>query len=144
MLIETKVKTSKEVDGKTRKHTVTYLTDSETLVDALALVIDYLNRLQESEEITDADILSCKQSAIKEVTTQFEGDRSYVATLKDIWVDEVSGEEKAIRYKVMLYSNDLTDCNTNVQQLRREGYDMEVESLTEVDMLYLETVNTES
>ena len=67
-----------------------------------------------------------------------------MATLKDIWVDEVSGEEKAIRYKVMLYSNDLTDCNTNVQQLRREGYDMEVESLTEVDMLYLETVNTES
>jgi len=137
MLTETKVKTKKEVDGKTIKKTVTFLTDSETLVDALAHVISHLNVMQSSHLIEDADIISCKQSSIKEVATQFEGDKSYVATLKDSWIDEI-GDEKSLRYKVLLCAADLTECNQRVQQLSREGYDMSVESLTEVEMEYLE------
>jgi hypothetical protein len=137
MLTETKVKTKKEVDGKTIKKTVTFLTDSETLVDALAHVISHLNVMQSSHLIEDADIISCKQSSIKEVATQFEGDKSYVATLKDSWIDEI-GDEKSLRYKVLLCAADLTECNQRVQQLSREGYDMSVESLTEVEIEYLE------
>lgn len=142
MLTETKVKTSKEVDGRRIRNTITFLTDSETLVDALASVISHLDTMQSSYLIDDADILSCKQSSIKEVATQFEGDKSYIATLKDIWIDEI-GDEKSMRYKVLLYAADLTECNQRVQQLSREGYDMSVESLTEVNMEYLESVNTE-
>jgi hypothetical protein len=136
MLTETRVKTRKEIDGKTIKGTANFLTDSETLVDALATVINHLNVMQSSHLIEDADIISCKQSNIKEVATQFEGDKSYVATLKDTWIDEV-GDEKTMRYKVLLYAADLTECNHRVQQLSREGYDMKVESLTEVEMEYL-------
>lgn len=142
MLTETKVKTSKEVDGRRIRNTITFLTDSETLVDALASVISHLDAMRSSHLIDDADILSCKQSSIKEVATQFEGDKSYIATLKDIWIDEI-GDEKSMRYKVLLYAADLTECNQRVQQLSREGYDMSVESLTEVNMEYLESVNTE-
>lgn len=142
MLIETKVKISKEIDNKLRKYSTVFLTDSENLLDAIATVMAHLNRLHDSEEISDAELISCKQSSIKEVATQFEGEKSYIATLKDIWVDEVSGEEKAIRYKVLLYADDLTICNENVQQLSREGYDMLVESLTEMDMEYLELSET--
>ena len=142
MLTETKVKTSKEVDGRRIRNTITFLTDSETLVDALASVISHLDTMRSSHLIDDADILSCKQSSIKEVATQFEGDKSYIATLKDIWIDEI-GDEKSMRYKVLLYAADLTECNQRVQQLSREGYDMSVESLTEVNMEYLEPVNTE-
>lgn len=137
MLIETRVKISKEVDGKVYKHTTTLLTDSENLIDALAVVINHLNVLQNSHLISDADIISCKISSIKEVATQFEGDKSYVATLKDSWIDEV-GDEKSTRYKVMLMAADLTECNTRVQQLSREGYDMKIESLTEMDIEYIE------
>ena len=140
MLIETKVKITKEVDGKVYKHTVNFLTDDENLVDALAMVINHLQVMRESNLIEDANIISCKQSSIKEVATQFEGDKSYIATLKDIWIDEV-GNEKSIRYKVLLYAANLTECNQRVQQLSREGYDMSVESLTEVDMEYLEPEN---
>jgi hypothetical protein len=136
MLTETRVKTRKEIDGKTIKGTANFLTDSETLVDALATVINHLNVMQSSHLIEDADIISCKQSNIKEVATQFDGDKSYVATLKDTWIDEV-GDEKTMRYKVLLYAADLTECNQRVQQLSREGYDMKVESLTEVEMEYL-------
>jgi hypothetical protein len=143
MLIETKVKTSKEVDGKRIRNTVTFLTDSDTLVDALASVINHLDVMQSSHLIDDADILLCKQSSIKEVATQFEGDKSYIATLKDIWIDEI-GDEKSMRYKVLLYAADLTECNQRVQQLSREGYDMSVESLTEVNMEYLEQDTTVS
>lgn len=138
MLTETRVKISKQVDDKIRKSTTTFLTDSENLVEALAVVINHLNVMKVSHLIEDAEIVACKQSSIKEVATQFEGEKSYVATLKDLWVDEVSGEEKAIRYKVLLYADDLTQANVNVQQLSREGYDMEVESLTEMDMFYIE------
>lgn len=137
MLIETKVKISKRVGDKIRKSTTGFLTDNENLVEALAVVINHLNVLQASHLIEDADIIACKLSSIKEVATQFEGEKSYVATLKDLWVDEISGEEKAIRYKVLLYANDLTQANVNVQQLSREGYDMQVESLTEMDIQYI-------
>lgn len=143
MLIETKAKTSKEVDGKRIRNTITFLTDSDTLVDALASVISHLDVMHSSHLIDDADILSCKQSSIKEVATQFEGDKSYIATLKDVWIDEI-GDEKSMRYKVLLYAADLTECNQRVQQLSREGYNMSVESLTEVNMEYLESAsNTE-
>lgn len=143
MLTETKAKTKKEIDGKTIKGTATFLTDSETLVDALATVINHLNVMQSSHLIEDADIISCKQSSIKEVATQFEGDKSYVATLKDTWIDEV-GDEKTMRYKVLLYAADLTECNQRVQELSREGYDMKVESLTEVEMEYLLNNDTDN
>ena len=141
MLIETKVKISKRVGDKIRKSTTGFLTDNENLVEALAVVINHLNVLQASHLIEDADIIACKLSSIKEVATQFEGEKSYVATLKDLWVDEISGEEKAIRYKVLLYANDLTQANVNVQQLSREGYDMQVESLTEMDIQYITESN---
>ena len=144
MLTETRVKTRKEIDGKSIKGTANFLTDSDTLVDALATVINHLNVMQSSHLIEDADIISCKQSSIKEVATQFEGDKSYIATLKDIWIDEVSGDEKAIRYKVLLYANDLTECIQRVQELSREGYNMKVESLTEVEMEYLLNNDTDN
>jgi len=144
MLTETRVKISKQVDDKIRKSTTTFLTDSENLVEALAVVINHLNVMKVSHLIEDAEIVACKQSSIKEVATQFEGEKSYVATLKDLWVDEVSGEEKAIRYKVLLYADDLTQANVNVQQLSREGYDMEVESLTEMDMFYIEESDSQN
>lgn len=147
MLIETKVKISKRIDDKTFKSTVTYLTDSEHLVEAITNVISYLDILKRSHQIEDADLLSCKQSNIKEVATQFEGNKSYIATLKDIWIDEI-GNEKSMRYKVFLGAADLTECNSRVQDLAKEGYDMKVESLTEVDMMYLDesdfTVSNES
>ena len=143
MLIETKVKLTKQVDDRTLKYTVTYLSDDESLVDALARVINHLQLMQSSHLIEDANIISCKQSSIKEVATQFEGDESYVATLKDTWIDEV-GDEKTMRYKVLLYAADLTECNQRVQELSREGYDMKVESLTEVEMEYLLNNDTDN
>lgn len=139
MLTETKVKISKRVDDKLHKSSITYLTDSETLIDALAETIAYLDIQQNNDEIEDADIISCKQSSIKEVATQFDGDRAYIAALKDIWVDE-TGNEKSLRYKVMLRAADLTECNHRVQELSREGYDMQIESLTEVEMKYLHDI----
>jgi hypothetical protein len=140
MLIETKVKTRKEVDGKIYKSAVNFLSDDETLVDALATVLSHLQTMQSSHLIEDASVISCKQSSIKEVATQFEGDKSYIATLKDTWIDEI-GDEKSARYKVLLYAADLTECNQRVQELSREGYDMSVESLVEVDMEYLESAS---
>lgn len=137
MLTETKVKLSKEINDRIRKESVIYLTNSDTLIDALAAVVLVLSNLQRTNEITDGEILSCKQSSIKEVAEQFNGEKSYVATLKDIWVDEISGEEKSLRYKVFLCADDLAQCNTFAQQLQREGYDMQVESLTEINMKYI-------
>ena len=137
MLIETRVKISKEIDHKLRRYVVTYLSDNENLVDALATVIIHISGLEESGEIVDADILSTKQSSIREVATQFDGDKAYIATLKDIWIDEV-GDEKTLRYKVMLRAADLTECNSRVQQLSREGYDMQIESLVEMNIEYIE------
>ena len=136
MLIEVKVKVARVIDGKTRKRTETYLVDKEFFAEAELQVLDYLNQERNDGLIEGCDIQSLKQSQIKEVATQFNGEFTYIATLKDIWLD-TDGTEKDLKYKVLLWAEDLTDANRNIHQLARQGYDMLIEGIKQVDYEYL-------
>jgi hypothetical protein len=61
---------------------------------------------------------------------------TYIATLKDIWLAD-DGTEKSLKYKVLLWADDLTQANSHIQQLAREGYDMQIEGIKQVDYEYL-------
>ena len=80
-------------------------------------------------------------STIKEIADQYEGQYSFLATLKDIYHDD-NGNEKSMRYKVLLWADDLTSATHNARELQRQGYDMQIEVLKEVDYTYIQDEHT--
>ena len=136
MLIEVKVKVARVIDSKIRKRTETYLLEKEVFAQAEYVVLAKLSNEQEQSLVDNFEVQSLKLSSIKEVADQFTGEFSFIATLKDIFHTD-DGTEKTMKYKVLLWANSLTEANSNAQQLAREGYDMQIEGIKQVDYEYL-------
>lgn len=136
MLIEVKVKIARIIDGKTRKRSETYVVDKEFFAEAELQVMNYLSQEQNDGLVDSFEVQSLRISPIKEVATQFNGEFTYIATLKDIWLAD-DGTEKTLKYKILLYANDTADVTRNVLALARQGYDMQVEGIKQVDYDYL-------
>lgn len=142
MLIEVKVKVARIIDGKTRKRTETCVLDKELFSEAEYAVMNSYTAEQEEGLIDNFEIQSLKISPIKEICTQWlqdytlSGYPAFLATLKDIWLAD-DGTEKTLKYKVLLWAETLTQANQRVQQLAREGYNMQIEGLKQVDYEYL-------
>lgn len=135
MLIEVKVKVSRIIDAKKRKKLETYVLQKDFFSEAEYAVTALLNGQHDEGTVDSFEIQSLKLSPIKEIADQYEGQYSYIATLKDIFHDD-EGNEKYTRYKVLLWADDLTSATHNVRELQREGYDMQIEGLKEVDYKY--------
>lgn len=140
MLIEVKSKVEMTVDGKTRKKTIAVLVEKEFFSEAEYAVTAYLTA---DTSIGEFSILSLRQSPIKEVATQFSGSCTFIATLKDIFLEN-DGTEKPIKYKVLLWADSLQEAMSNIHTLARQGYDMLIEGVKEVDYIYLEEDGTDS
>lgn len=135
MLIEVKVKVARIIDGKTRKKTETFIVPNcELFVNAEHTVMNSLTN--DGNTVEEYQIQSLKLSQIKEIADQFSGEHNYIATLKDIF-HENDGTEKTMKYKVLLWADNLTQANTNVEQMARQGYDMHIEGIKQVDYEYL-------
>lgn len=138
MLIEVKAKVSRIIDSKLRKRTETYLIDKELYAEAEYAVMSSLANEQELGTVDSSEIVSLRQSPIKEICedTMPGSAFTFIATLKDIFHDD-NGNEKSMRYKVLLWANDLSQANQRVQQLARQGYDMQIEGIKQVEYEYL-------
>ena len=144
MLVEVKVKVARVIDGKTRKRTETYLKDNCTLfVEAEQAVMEQLVVEQDTGLIESFEIQSLRLSPIKEVCTQYTGDSTFIATLKDTFVED-DGTEKSMKYKVLLWADSLSEAMARTNVFARQGYNMSVEGLKEVEVEYFqEQVNPE-
>lgn len=136
MLIEVKVKVTRIIDTKKRKKLETYVLDKAFFSEAEYAVTELLNGQHTQGTIEEFEIQSLKLSTIKEIASQYQGQYSFLATLKDIYHDD-EGNEKSIKYKVLLWADDLSQATSNVRNLQRQGYDMLVEGLKQVDYEYL-------
>ena len=136
MLIEVKVKVKRIIDEKPKKRQETYLTNKDFFSEAEYQVVAILSEEQQSHLVEEYEIVSLKQSSIKEIANQFTGETTFIASLKDVFTDD-EGNEKALKYKVLLWANSLTEALENTNTLARQGYDMQVESLKEVGYVYL-------
>lgn len=136
MLIEVKVKVTRIIDTKKRKKLETYILNKSFFSEAEYKVTEILNTQHNEGTVDSFEIQSLKLSTIKEIADQYEGQYSFLATLKDIYHDD-NGNEKSIRYKVLLWANDLTSATHNARELQRQGYDMQIEGLKEVDYTYI-------
>ena len=135
MLIEVKVKVARVIDGKTRKRTETYVMDKEFFSQAEYAVIELLN---EDTTVEDFQIQNLKVSQIKEIDDQSINNSipSFIATLIDIYLQD-DGTEKKIKYKVLLWADNLTAANRRANELSHQGYDMQIEGIKQVDYEYL-------
>ena len=136
MLIEVKVKVARVIDNKTRKRTETYILDREFFSQAEYAITELLNEEEQSGLIEDFYITSLRESGIKEIVDKFKGDFSFLATLKDIWLED-DGTEKYLKYKVLLWADSPSQAMGNTLQLSKEGYDMQIEGIKQVDYEYL-------
>ena len=102
MLIEVKVKVARIIDGKTRKRSETYLLDKELFAEAEYMVTSTLIQEQTDGFVDNFEIQSLRVSPLKEVATQFNGEFTYIATLKDIWLAD-DGTEKILKYKTIYF-----------------------------------------
>lgn len=144
MLIEVKAKVSRVIDAKTRKRTETFIVDEEIFARAEYTVVKHLHEEQAEGIVVSYDILSLRVSPLREICSQFTGEETYIATLKDIFYAD-DGSEKSLRYQVLLWADNHEQALRDVQELSREGYDMHVEGIKEVKYQYLEpTENGES
>lgn len=136
MLIEAKVKTTRVVDNKSRKRTETYLLDKQFFSEAEYKITEELTEEVDSDLMVSFEIQSLRMSPIKEVCTQYTGEKTFIACLKDVFLEE-DGTEKTMKYKVLLWANNLSEANTYVHELASQGYNMEIEGIKEVDYYYL-------
>ena len=136
MLIEVRVKVTRIIDAKKRKKLETYILNKDFFSEAEYKVTEILNTQHDEGEVDSFEIQSLKLSTIKEIADQYEGQYSFLATLKDIYHDD-NGNEKSMRYKVLLWADDLTSATHNARELQRQGYDMQIEGLKEVDYTYI-------
>jgi hypothetical protein len=139
MLIEVKVKVARVIDGKTRKRTETYVVNNcELYSNAEYRVMSILIHEQEEGTVESFEIQSLKLSQIKEIDDQSIDNSipSFIATLIDIFHQDDSTEKK-LRYKVLLWADNLTAANRRANELSHQGYDMQIEGIKQVDYEYL-------
>ena len=138
MLIEVNVKVARVVDGKTKKRTETFLVDKEVFASAEYDVMASLTQEQEVGTVSSYEIQSLRMSPIKEVCeeTMPGSALTFIVTLRDIFHDD-DGNEKSLRYKVLLWANDLSQANERAHHLVHQGYDMQIEGIKEVEYEFL-------
>lgn len=136
MLIEVKTRVSWIVDDKTKKKLETYILDKEVFAEAEFALMTLLERYKRESTVEDFEITSLKQSIIKEIITQYQGDSSFIVTLKDN-IHQDDGSEKVIRYKVLLWADNISEAMNHAREIVQQGYDMQIDGLKEVNYTYL-------
>lgn len=136
MLIEVKAKVSWIIDSKIKRKQETYILDKEVFAEAEYAVMNILNTHQTEGTVDSFEITGLKQSVVKEIITGYTGDYSFIATLRDT-VHQDDGSEKQIKYKVLLWANNIAEAMNHAREIVQQGYDMQIDSLKEVNYTYL-------
>lgn len=142
MLIEVKAKVAWIIDNKVRKRTETYILDKNVFAEAEYEVMSLLSGYMDEGTVKSFEILMIKVSMVKEIITQYQGESTFIASLRDIFLQE-DGTEKTLKYKVLLWANNISDAMTHTREIASQGYDMQIDSLREVNYVYLTTQRNE-
>ena len=142
MLIEVKAKVAWKIDNKIKKKLETYIINKEVFAEAEYVVMTLLNNYINDSTVESFEIIGLKLSVVKEIITQYEGESSFIATLRDTMLQD-DGSEKQIKYKVLLWADNISEAMTHTREIAQQGYDMQIDSLKEVNYTYLEDNDNE-
>lgn len=143
MLIEVKANVAWKIDGKVKKKIETYIIDEEVFAQAEYAAMSHLEQYKSDGEVEDFEITGLKLSIVKEIITQYEGDYTFIATLRDTTLLD-DGSEKIIKYKVLLWANNIAEAMTHTREIAQQGYDMQIDGLKEVNYTHLNSLANES
>ena len=143
MFIEVKAKVAWIIDGKVRKRLETYIIDKEVFAEAEYAVMTTLSNAVNDSSADSFEIQGLKISPIKEIVTQYSGDCTFIVALRDIMLQD-DGSEKTIKYKVLLWADNITEAMTHAREIVQQGYDMQIDSLKEVSYTYLNSEENET
>lgn len=136
MLIEVKAKVAWVIDNKIKRKLETYILDQEVFANAEYAVMRLLSDHRNEGTVDDFEIQNLKISTVKEVITQFQGEYSFIASLRDTMLMD-DGSEKTIKYKVLLWADSITEAMTHAREIAQQGYNMQIDSLKEINYTYL-------
>lgn len=142
MLIEVKAKVAWIIDAKVHKKIETYILDKEVFAEAEYEVMSLLNNNKAEGIIEDYEIQSLKISTIREIMTQYEGECSFIVSLRDI-LSQDDESEKILKYKVLLWADNISEAMAHAREISSQGYDMQIDSLKEMNYTYLISQNNE-
>lgn len=143
MLIEVKAKVAWKIDGKIKKKIETYIIDEEVFAQAEYAVMSHLEQYKTDGEVEDFEITGLKLSIVEEIITQYEEDHTFIATLRNTTLLD-DGSEKIIKYKVLLWANNIAEAMAHTREIAQQGYEMQIDSLKEVNYTHLNSLANES
>lgn len=136
MLIEVKARVAWIIDSKVKKKQETFILDKEFFAEAEYAVTSLLEGYVSEGTVDSFEITGLKQSVVKEIITQYQGEGTFIASLRDTFLQDDS-TEKVLKYKVLLWANDITEAMSHTRELAQQGYDMQIDGLKEVSYTYL-------
>lgn len=142
MLIEVRAKVAWIIDTKVRKKLEAFILDKEVFAEAEYAVMSLLSSYKEEGTVDDFEVLSLKQSVVKEIITQYQGECTFIASLRDTFLQD-DGSEKTVKYKVLLWANNISEAMTHTREIAQQGYDMQIDGLKEVNYTYLDSEEDE-
>lgn len=138
MLIEVKAKVAWIIDNKVKKRIETYILDKEVFAQAEYEVMTLLTTYKEESTIDSFELLGIKVATVKEIVAQYEGEHSFIASLRDTFLQE-DGTEKTVKYKVLLWADSISEAMSHTRSIAQQGYDLQIDSLREANYTYLNT-----
>ena len=98
--------------------------NAESFADAESQLYEYGSVLEA------IDVVALRRSQIKEIinTRKSDKDLLWMAELQDIYLAE-DGEEKQIKYKVLLFANKFDNAKSIMSEHVKQGYSMEIVSI---------------
>ena len=143
MLIEVKAKVAWIIDGKVKRKQETFILDKEVFAEAEYAVMSLLEGYRREGTVDIFEIQGLKLSIVKEVITQYQGECTFIASLRDVFLQD-DGSEKVLRYKVLLWADNISDAMAHTRELASQGYDMQIDGLKEVNYTYLNPQDNET
>lgn len=143
MLIEVKAKVAWIVDGKVKRKQETFILDKEVFAEAEYVVMSLLEGYRREGTVDNFEIQGLKLSIVKEVITQYQGECTFIASLRDVFLQD-DGSEKVLRYKVLLWADNISDAMAHTRELASQGYDMQIDGLKEINYTYLNPQDNET
>ena len=143
MLIEVKAKVAWIVDDKVKRKQETFILDKEVFAEAEYVVMSLLEGYRREGTVDNFEIQGLKLSIVKEVITQYQGECTFIASLRDVFLQD-DGSEKVLRYKVLLWADNISDAMAHTRELASQGYDMQIDGLKEVNYTYLNPQDNET
>lgn len=129
MFYEIKLKVDKENDKGEMKEVVEhYITDVELFSEAEAKGLEQYNG--------DCDVFAISQSKIIEIVNKKEDDKPFFkATIIKTYTDD-AGNEKEMKYNVLVCAKDITEANKLMQDYMRQGLeDMRLDAIQKTKII---------